>query len=165
MLTTNSGILVAAVFTVGVSVALPGIVYAPAVGFALEFKFTALERTFGFVALVAAIVGPVANRHARGTITVRALEHTRPTISRRATRRLVGAILAVLLSVASAAQFFAVIFLSLSPFKEKKKEKRKRSIIIYLTSSTKGYTSRREVRNDADPRCNSRYKSCRPCPG
>lgn len=84
MLTTNGRILVAAVFTVGISVALPGTVYASAVGLALEFEFAALEGALGLVAPVAAIVDPVANIHARSTVVVRALEHAWPTDSYRA---------------------------------------------------------------------------------
>lgn len=77
VLTANSGILIAAVFAIGVSVALPGIVYTTAVGLALELEFPTLERALGLVALVAAVVGPVANRHGRRAVAIRALEHTR----------------------------------------------------------------------------------------
>lgn len=43
ILTTNGGIFIAAVLTIGVSVALPGIVHAAAVGFALELELPAFE--------------------------------------------------------------------------------------------------------------------------
>jgi len=61
-------------------------VYAPAVGLAFEFEFPALERAIGFVALVTAVVDPVANRHAGRAIAIRALENARPTIARWTTR-------------------------------------------------------------------------------
>lgn len=85
-LTTNGRIFIAAVFTIGIPIALPGIVYAAAVGFALELEFSAFERALSFVAFVTAVVNSVTNRHARRTISVRALEHAWPTDPRRATR-------------------------------------------------------------------------------
>lgn len=107
LLTTYSRILVAAVFTVGVSIALPRVVYATTVGLALELEFSALERALSLVALVTAVVDSVADRHARRTISVRALEHARSTVPRRTARRLVGTVFAILLSVASVVQFLS----------------------------------------------------------
>lgn len=75
--------------------------YATTVGLALELEFSAFERAFGFVTPVTAVVDSVADCHARRTISVRALEHARSTVSRRTTRRLVGTVLAILFSVAS----------------------------------------------------------------
>lgn len=106
ILTTNGGIFVAAVFTVGISVALPGVVYAAAVGFALELELPAFERALSFVTLVTAIIDSVANRHARRTISVRALEHAWPANPVRTARRFVRTVLAILFSVAPAYNFY-----------------------------------------------------------
>lgn len=107
ILTTNSRILIAAIFTVGVSVALPGIVYTTAIGFAFELELSTLEFTLGFVTFVAAVVNPVANCHARRAISIRALEHAWTTVPWWASGRLVRTILAILLAVASAIQLLS----------------------------------------------------------
>lgn len=102
ILTTNGRIFIAAVLTIGVAIAFPGVVYAAAVGFALKLELPAFERAFSLVTLVTAVVNSVADRHARRTISVRALEHAWSTNPRRAARRLVRTVLAILFSVASA---------------------------------------------------------------
>lgn len=86
ILTTNSRIFVTAVFAVGIPVAFPGIVYAATVGFTFEFEFSALERALSFIASIATVIGSITNRHARCAVSIRALEHARPTSSRRAAR-------------------------------------------------------------------------------
>lgn len=105
ILTTNGRILVATIFTIGIPIAFPGVMHAAAVGFTFKLEFPAFERALSFVAFVTAIVNSVTNRHARRAISVRALEHAWPTNPRRATRRLIRTVLAILFSVASAYNF------------------------------------------------------------
>lgn len=75
--------------------------YAATVGLALELEFSTFKCTLSFVALISAVVDSVADRHARRTIFICALEYARSTVSRRTTHRLVGTVFAILLSVAS----------------------------------------------------------------
>lgn len=133
--------------------------YAATVGFALELELSALERALGFVTPVTAVVDSVADSHARRTISVCTLEHAGSTVPGWTTRRLVGTVFAILLSVASTVQF-----LSHDPtfLDSLNKRDRNLSIFKYLTSNTRGYTFRRVVRSDADPRCSSLCTSCRP---
>lgn len=99
-LTANGGIFVAAILAVGVPVALPRLVNATTVGLALELQLAAFQAAVSLVALVPAVVRTVADGHARPAVTVRTLKDTGPTDTRRATGRLVRAVLAILLTVA-----------------------------------------------------------------
>lgn len=156
LLTADRWVLVAAVLAVSVPVALPRLVDAATVGFALELQFTALQRAVLLVALVAAVVCAVAHRDAGPAVAVRALKHAGAADSCRAAHGLVRAVLAILLTVTPS-----------------NRNNRKwsctpdavRSLIQFArTSSTRVYISHREARSDAGHRCSWTCRSCHPSP-
>lgn len=100
ILTTNNGVLVAAVFAISISVASPRVKDTPSTGLTLEIGLWTRQIAILFVTSISAIVRSIADRRRWSAVRVLALEGSRSAVPGWTRARFITSVLAILLAVA-----------------------------------------------------------------